>query len=566
MQLWQALHSFAAKRFEVRMETIYGKGVCRSIAMGRLHFLKKRERQEAQQTAEDPNAELARFDGAVKTALAQLATLYKETAWRAGEEQAQIFEVHRMMLADEDYLEYVREQIEACGCTATAAVHAAGAHFAELFTAMDDPYMQARAADIHDISSRVVDILSDRAENTEQLTEPVILVAEDLSPSETMHLAGANILAFVTERGSENSHTAILARAMQIPAVVSVGAIDDKNQGSYAIVDGFCGAVYLNPDADTIAKYVQKKQEEEAHRRAIDALRGMPNLTRDGVHVELYANIGGVADVAAALENDAGGIGLFRSEFLYLSNTHAPTEEEQFVAYRTVLERMKGKRVIVRTLDIGADKQVKYFDLPREENPALGCRALRLCLARPKLFHTQLRALLRASVYGTLSIMFPMVASVWEVREAKKALDEARAELEQEGVRMAEHVGVGIMIETPAAALISDLLAPEVDFFSIGTNDLIQYTLAVDRQNPLLSAHCDPRHEAVLRLIAQTAEAAHKHGKWVGICGELAADRSLTATFLKMGIDELSVSPSFILPLRETVRSMTVKEEQNVWI
>ena len=477
-----------------------------------------------------------------------------------GEIHAQIFEIHRMMLEDEDYCSSVSHIIHTQRVNAEYAVLRTSDSFSQMFSTMTDEYMQARAADVVDISNRLIRCLSGGSEESLLTREPVILVAEDLTPSETVQLDKEKILAFLTLRGSENSHTAILARTMAIPAVVGLGQLDPAMEGKTAIVDGFTGTVCIDPDAEAIAAYTRKKQQEEEKHRLWQSLRGKSNTTRDGRSIRLYANIGGLDDISAALQNDAGGIGLFRSEFLYLQNDHMPTEEEQFRAYREAAEKLAGKPVIIRTMDIGADKQIDYFHLPKEENPALGYRAIRICLSEPELFRTQLRALYRAGVYGDLSIMFPMITSPEEIRHIQKQAELARQELQQQEIPFREHMETGIMIETPAAAVISDILAPMVDFFSIGTNDLTQYALAIDRQNPSLEAFYQPHHEAVLRLIQQVIQNAHKAGIWAGICGELGADPALTERFLRMGVDELSVSPAQILPIREKIRSMDLRQ------
>lgn len=542
------------------MNKIQGKGVCGAVTMGKLYFYKKDNDTISRKTVTDPEAEQQRFDRARQQAAQELDTLHEKALREVGEIHAQIFEIHRMMLEDEDYCSSVSHIIHTQRVNAEYAVLRTSDSFSQMFSTMTDEYMQARAADVVDISNRLIRCLNGGNEESLLTREPVILVAEDLTPSETVQLDKEKILAFLTLRGSENSHTAILARTMAIPAVVGLGQLDPAMEGKTAIVDGFTGTVCIDPDAEAIAAYTRKKQQEEEKHRLWQSLRGKSNTTRDGRSIRLYANIGGLDDISAALQNDAGGIGLFRSEFLYLQNDHMPTEEEQFRAYREAAEKLAGKPVIIRTMDIGADKQIDYFHLPREENPALGYRAIRICLSEPELFRTQLRALYRAGVYGDLSIMFPMITSPEEIRHIQKQAELARQELQQQEIPFREHMETGIMIETPAAAVISDILAPMVDFFSIGTNDLTQYALAIDRQNPSLEAFYQPHHEAVLRLIQQVIQNAHKAGIWAGICGELGADPALTERFLRMGVDELSVSPAQILPIREKIRSMDLRQ------
>lgn len=542
------------------MNKIQGKGVCGAVTMGKLYFYKKDNDTISRKTVSDPEAEQQRFDRARQQAAQELDALHEKALREVGEIHAQIFEIHRMMLEDEDYCSSVSHIIHTQRVNAEYAVLRTSDSFSQMFSTMTDEYMQARAADVVDISNRLIRCLNGGNEESLLTQEPVILVAEDLTPSETVQLDKEKILAFLTLRGSENSHTAILARTMAIPAVVGLGQLDPAMEGKTAIVDGFTGTVCIDPDAEAIAAYTRKKQQEEEKHRLWQSLRGKSNTTRDGRSIRLYANIGGLDDIRAALQNDAGGIGLFRSEFLYLQNDHMPTEEEQFRAYREAAEKLAGKPVIIRTMDIGADKQIDYFHLPKEENPALGYRAIRICLSEPELFRTQLRALYRAGVYGDLSIMFPMITSPEEIRHIQKQAELARQELRQQEIPFREHMETGIMIETPAAAVISDILAPMVDFFSIGTNDLTQYALAIDRQNPSLEAFYQPHHEAVLRLIHQVIRNAHKAGIWAGICGELGADPALTERFLRMGVDELSVSPAQILPIREKIRSMDLRQ------
>lgn len=541
-----------------------GKGVYGAIAVGSISVFKRQDVQVKRVKIDDTDAELARLEAAKEKATAQLQEIYEKALREVGEANAAIFEIHMMMVEDEDYNDAIIEIITAQNVNAEYAVAITGDNFAEMFAAMDDAYMQARSADVRDISNRIIGCLTNDGSTEAQSDEPVIICADDLAPSETVTLDKDRVLAFVTAHGSSNSHTAILARNMNIPAIVGVGEafLSEIRDGDPAVVNGFTGEFILHPDAETIAAAQQKRAEDLEKKELLQKLKGKENMTLDGRKINIYANIGSADNIGAVLLNDAGGIGLFRSEFLYLENTDYPSEEEQLRIYKRVLESMAGKKVIIRTLDIGADKQCEYFHMPKEENPALGIRAIRLCLNRPEVFRTQLRALFRASVFGNLGIMFPMIANVWELEEILILCDEVKAELRHDGIEYAEDTELGIMIETPAAALISDRLAPMVDFFSVGTNDLTQYTLACDRQNPEIDRFCDPHHEAVLRLIEMAAENAHRHGKWIGICGELAADTSLTETFLRMGIDELSVSPAFVLKLRDAVRSIDLSEKK----
>lgn len=541
-----------------------GKGVYGAIAVGSISVFKRQDVQVKRVKIDDTDAELARLEAAKEKATAQLQEIYEKALREVGEANAAIFEIHMMMVEDEDYNDAIIEIITAQNVNAEYAVAITGDNFAEMFAAMDDAYMQARSADVRDISNRIIGCLTNDGSTEAQSDEPVIICADDLAPSETVTLDKDRVLAFVTAHGSSNSHTAILARNMNIPAIVGVGEafLSEIRDGAPAVVNGFTGEFILHPDAETIAAAQQKRAEELEKKELLQKLKGKENMTLDGRKINIYANIGSADNIGAVLLNDAGGIGLFRSEFLYLGNADYPSEEEQLQIYKRVLESMAGKKVIIRTLDIGADKQCEYFHMPKEENPALGIRAIRLCLNRPEVFRTQLRALFRASVFGNLGIMFPMIANVWELEEILILCDEVKAELRHDGIEYAEDTELGIMIETPAAALISDRLAPMVDFFSVGTNDLTQYTLACDRQNPEIDRFCDPHHEAVLRLIEMAAENAHRHGKWIGICGELAADTSLTETFLRMGIDELSVSPAFVLKLRDAVRSIDLSEKK----
>lgn len=535
-----------------------GKSVFGGIAIGRLSIYNKKENQVKREKITDVEAEITRFTDAKETAKEQLKGFYEKAVKEVGEVNAAIFEVHQMMLDDLDYVESITNMIRTQEVNAEFAVASTGDNFSKMFAAMDDDYMKERAADVKDISNRVISILQNAENGSVTGEEPVILLADDLAPSETVQLDKSKVLSFVTRHGSTNSHTAILARTMNIPALIGIDFSEDVN-GEMGIVDGYTGTLYIEPDEETMKKYEEKKAEDENKKRLLLELKGKENVTLDGKKINLYANIGGVADVANALSNDAGGIGLFRSEFLYLESEDYPTEEAQFAAYKTVAENMAGKKVIIRTLDIGADKQVDYFHMEKEENPAMGYRAIRICLDRPEIFKTQLRAIYRASYYGTISIMFPMIISVKEVKRIKEIVAEVKAELTAEGIPFKD-CELGIMIETPAAVMISDLLAEEVDFFSIGTNDLTQYTLAIDRQNPKLDSFYDSHHEAILRMLQMVVDNGHKHGCWVGICGELGADTTLTSTFLKMGFDELSVSPSMILRVREEIRNTKVEE------
>lgn len=538
------------------MKKFNGKGVYGAVAIGKISVFKKPDAAIKRVRVEDTEKEKERVAQAKAAAAEQLRKIYEKALKEVGETNAQIFEIHMMMLEDDDYNESIENIIDSQSVNAEYAVALTADNFAEMFASMDDPYMQARSADVKDISNRMIANLTGAAADGAETNDKMIVCADDLAPSETISLDKDKVLAFVTAHGSSNSHTAILARNMNIPAVIGVGDefLAQINDGDTAIVDGFTGEIYLDPDEQTLAKMQEKRAADEEKKRLLQDLKGKENVTLDGKKINIYANIGSVDNIGAVLLNDAGGIGLFRSEFLYLENTDYPTEEQQFHAYKRVLESMAGKKVIIRTLDIGADKQVDYFGLKKEENPALGFRAIRICLTRPEIFKTQLRALYRASVYGDLGIMFPMITSVSEVQRVLAVCDEVKAELKEQGIEYSENVELGIMIETPAAAVISDKLAPMVDFFSVGTNDLTQYTLACDRQNPDIEQFCDTHHEAILRLIEMSAENAHKNGAWIGICGELAADTTLTETFLRMGIDELSVSPTFVLKVRDAVR------------
>ena len=536
------------------MKVATGTSILKGIAIGKLKLYRKEAVETGRASSLTPEEEYARFQAAQKAAQEQLGQLYEKALDEVGEDNAAIFEIHQMMLEDEDYVDAVKGILDSQGATAEYAVTATGENFAAAFAAMEDPYMQARSADVKDISRRVVNILTGTGAGAVQGDEPAILMADDLTPSETVQMDKSKLLGFITRGGSANSHTAILARTMGIPALVGVD-FDESWDGQLAILDGCNHCVYVDPAPELLAAMEAKRRANLEQEALLQGLKKKPNVTLDGTEIQVYANIGGVGDVGLVLQSDAQGIGLFRSEFLYLDGDDYPTEEEQFAVYKRVVETMAGKKVIIRTLDIGADKQADYFGLDHEENPALGYRAIRICLTRRDVFKTQLRAILRASAFGTVSIMFPMIISVREVRDAKEILEECRAELKAQGVPMGE-VEIGVMIETPASVMIADELAQEVQFFSLGTNDLTQYTLAIDRQNPKLDAFYNPHHPAILRMIRQTIEAGHRHGCWVGICGELGADPALTETFLRMGIDELSVSPAAILPLRKRIREL----------
>ncbi|WP_101878010.1 phosphoenolpyruvate--protein phosphotransferase [Lachnoclostridium edouardi] len=538
------------------MEKYFGKPVFRGTAMGKLAVFQKKDNLVKRTRIKDADAEMKRFEEAKEEALAQLQGLYDKALKEVGEANAAIFEVHQMMMEDDDYLESIENIVRTQEVNAEYAVATTGDNFSQMFAEMDDEYMKARSVDVKDISERLINVLSGAGGNGLNFDQPVIIVADDLTPSETVQLDKDKVLAFVTVHGSANSHTAILARMMNIPAVVGVNIpLDSSVNGKIGIVDGSKGQVIVEPDQETEKAAAAKIQEEEEKTKLLQQLKGKENITLDGQKINIYANIGSVGDVASVMANDAGGIGLFRSEFLYLGRDTYPTEEEQLQAYRQVAELMAGKKVIIRTLDIGADKKVDYFDLDQEENPALGFRAIRICLKRPEIFKTQMRAILRASVYGNIAVMYPMIISVEEVRKIKQIVEEVKEELSANNIPFG-NIEQGIMIETPAAAVMSDVLAKEVDFFSIGTNDLTQYTLAIDRQNNNLDDFYDPHHPAVLRLLRLVAENAHKNGIWAGICGELGADLSLIREFLDMGMDELSVSPSMVLRVRNEVRKI----------
>ena len=542
------------------MQVYNGKSVFGGIAIGKISVYQKKEQQVKRVKVEDPDQEMARYGKAKAEGIRQLQGLYDKALKEVGEANAAIFEVHQMMMEDDGYNESVENIVRNQGVNAEYAVATTGDNYAQMFSAMDDDYMRERAADVRDISERLLTILNGEDTGSVDADEPKIIVAEDLAPSETVQLDKDKVLSFVTVKGSLNSHTAIRARTMAIPALVNTSmTLDSVMDGKLGIVDGASGTFYVDPDEKTLEEMKKRQEEDLSRKQLLQTLKGKDNVTLDGQKVMLYANIGNIKDLATVIQNDAGGIGLFRSEFIYLEKEDFPTEEEQFQIYRQVAQTMAGKRVIIRTLDIGADKQCDYFHMEHEENPALGCRAIRICLTRPEIFKTQLRALFRASVFGRIAIMYPMITSVQEVRQIKKIVEEVKQELTSQGVEFG-NPEQGIMIETPAAAIISDNLAKEVDFFSIGTNDLSQYTMAIDRQNPQLDPFFDPHHPAVLRMISMVVENAHKAGIWAGICGELGADQSLTKEFLAMGVDELSVSPGSILPLRKIILETNVGE------
>ena len=542
------------------MQIYNGKSVFGGIAIGKISVYQKKEQQVKRVKIDDPEQEMARYEKAKAEGIKQLQGLYDKALREVGEANAAIFEVHQMMMEDDGYNESVENIIRSQGVNAEYAVATTGDNYAQMFSAMDDDYMRERAADVRDISERLLTILNGEETGAVDADEPKIIVAEDLAPSETVQLDKDKVLSFVTVKGSLNSHTAILARTMAIPALVNASVpLESEIDGRLGIVDGANGTFYVDPDEETLAEMKKRQEEDLSRKQLLLTLKGKENVTLDGQKVMLYANIGNIKDLATVIQNDAGGIGLFRSEFIYLEKEDFPTEEEQFQIYRQVAQTMAGKRVIIRTLDIGADKQCDYFHMEHEENPALGCRAIRICLTRPEIFKTQLRALFRASAFGKIAIMYPMITSVQEVRKIKGIVEEVKAELTSQGVEFG-NPEQGIMIETPAAAIISDDLAKEVDFFSIGTNDLSQYTMAIDRQNPQLDLFFDPHHPAVLRMISLVMENAHKAGIWAGICGELGADQSLTKEFLAMGVDELSVSPGSILPLRKIILETNVTD------
>ena len=553
------------------MITIKGKSVFGGVSIGKIMFYKRNEKVIKRTHVDDVDAEWKRFCDAKDTAVSQLKELYDKAIEDVGEANAMIFEIHQMMLEDLDYLESIENIIRTQEVNAEFAVATTADNFAQMFAAMDDAYMQGRAADVKDVSERVLDILCGVSGGMKEMTEPCIIAADDLAPSETVQLDKSKVLGFATMYGSSNSHTAILARTMNIPAVIGLGEdLLTKYDGKMAVIDGFTGMLYIDPDEETMKVMEEKRAKDQEQKALLEQLKGKENVTKSGQKINVYANIGNVSDVGAVLKNDAGGIGLFRSEFLYLENSDFPTEEQQFAVYKQVAENMAGKKVIIRTLDIGADKQVDYFGLDKEENPALGYRAIRICLTRKEIFKTQLRALYRAAMFGNISIMFPMIISVAEVHEIKAIIAEVKEELKNEGIPFKDDVELGVMIETPASVMISRELAKEVDFFSVGTNDLIQYTLAIDRQNQSLDAFFDAHHIAVLRMIYQTVQNAHKAGIWCGICGELGADSDLTELFLAMGIDELSVSPGRLLTIRrlicETDSSANKEEILKKWL
>ncbi len=542
------------------MQVFNGKSVFGGIAIGKIYVYQKGEQQVRRTRITDIPKEKERYRAASGTAMEQLKELYNKALNEVGEENAAVFEVHQMMLEDDDFVESVESIIETQEVNAEYAVAVTGDNFSQMFASMDDDYMRGRAADVKDISERLITVLNGGAAGGIQSEEPVIVLADDLAPSETVQMDKDKVLSFVTVHGSVNSHTAILARTMGIPALIGTEIpMDETVDGKMAVVDGAGGCIYVEPDEDTLARMNGRKQQEEEQKELLLSLKGRENVTRDGQRVMLYANIGNIRDLATVLQNDAGGIGLFRSEFIYLESEDFPSEEEQFQIYRKVAETMAGKRVIIRTLDIGADKKCDYFDMEEEENPALGCRAIRICLTRPEIFKTQLRALLRASAYGNIAIMYPMITSLWEIRKIGEIVEQVKEELKAQGIGYGDPLQ-GVMIETPASVMISGELAKEVDFFSIGTNDLTQYTLAIDRQNPKLDDFYDSHHPAVLEMIRMVAENAHKAGIWAGICGELGADLELTREFLAMGIDELSVSPGSILPIRKIILETDVSE------
>lgn len=542
------------------MKVYEGKSVYSGIAIGRIRLFSKGERQVKRVRVSDTGVELARYEDARKKSIGELAALHDKALKEVGEANAAIFEVHQMMLEDDDYNDSVRNIITSQGVNAEYAVATTGDNFSRMFASMDDDYMKERAADVKDISERVINVLSGSSSSGLTGDEPVIIIADDLAPSETVQLDKDKVLAFVTVHGSTNSHTAILARTMGIPALVKTPLeLDDDIDGCLAIVDGTKGIVYINPGEDMLEMMRENKARDDEQKKLLTSLKGRENITIDGQKIKLYANIGNVKDLAKVIQNDAGGIGLFRSEFIYLESKDFPTEEEQFAIYKQVAETMAGKKVIIRTLDIGADKQCDYFNLKHEDNPAMGCRAIRICLTRPEIFKVQLRALFRASAYGNIAIMYPMIISAWEIDRIYEIVDEVKKELDEQGISYG-NPEQGIMIETPAAVMMSDVLASKVDFFSIGTNDLTQYTLAIDRQNTELDMFYDAHHPAVLKMISMVVENAHKAGIWAGICGELGADRTLTKEFLAMGVDELSVSPASVLPIRKIVLETNVKE------
>lgn len=540
------------------MEEKYtGKSIFKGVAIGRIMIYGKKEQPVKREKIGDTDAEVRRYEAAKEKAIADLGELYEDAVKKVGKDNAEIFNVHAMLLQDDDFNDSIHNMIESQKVNAEYAAAVTGENFSKMFAEMDDDYFKARSADMKDIAERLVKVLSGREDKT-VFDRPVIIAADDLMPSETVQLDKDKVIAFVTRYGSSNSHTAILARTMNIPALINI-PVDPSWDGQMAIVDGHTGTLYLDPEASTLAEEQKKLDQDLEQRRLLQELKGKPNVTLDGREINLFANIGGPKDLVSVLQNDAGGIGLFRSEFLYIGRDELPTEEEQFQAYKQVAETMAGRLVVIRTLDIGADKKADYLHLEPEANPALGFRAIRICLTRPEIFRTQLRALFRASAFGNIAIMYPMITSLEEIRQIREIADSVKKELDDAGVPYKKDIQQGIMIETPAAAIMTDVLAPEVDFFSIGTNDLTQYTLAMDRQNDKLDAFYQPHHPAILRLIQTTIENGHKGGAWVGICGELGADTTLTETFIQMGVDELSVSPAMVLPVREAIRKSHAK-------
>lgn len=546
------------------MVTIEGKSVYGGIAIGTINYLTREKNNVRKRKITDVKKEIEKFEQGKEEAKNELQSLYEKALIEVGETNAAIFDIHKMMVNDEDFNNYVINIITSQKVNCEYAVFETGENFSHIFAAMDDEYMKARAADVKDVAQRIVNcMLNKKSTPQTNKSQKVIVCADDLTPSETVQLDKENVLAFVTSYGSSNSHTAILARTMNIPAIINVGdKLDETVDGKYAIVDGFGGKLYVDPDDDTIKDMKKKLQEDIKAKNLLEELKGKENITKDGTKIEVYANIGGLGDLGAVVVNDAGGIGLFRSEFLYLESNDFPDEEQQLLCYKKVLENMVGKLTVIRTMDVGADKKIGYFNLPAEENPAMGYRAIRICLTKKNIFKTQLRALLRASIYGNLAIMFPMITSEWEIKEIKKIVNEVKKELDSQNIKYNKKIQLGIMIETPAAVVISDILAKHVDFFSLGTNDLTQYTLAVDRQNQKIEKFYDPHHESILRMIEYVIKNAHKENIWVGICGELASDLTLTETFLKMGIDELSVSPPLVLKLRDKIRKIDLSNNK----
>lgn len=543
------------------MIVLKGKGVFGGIVFGKLYMYRRTQHEIKRYRVENIDTEISRYENAKKLAILQLQNLYEKALQEVGETNAMIFQIHQMMLEDLDYCESIISIIKNQGVNAEFAIANTADNFSEMFSSMDDSYMKERAADVRDVSKRLIEVLLNSQSGGIKSDEPVIVAADDLAPSETVQIDKNKVLGFVTSKGSSSSHTAILARTMNIPAIVGLGkSLKEEYNGKESIIDGYSGILYIDPTAEIIKEMKQKKEQKDRQTNLLQKLKGRENITKDGQKIDIYANIGDVSDIGAVLQNDAGGVGLFRSEFIYLGSNDYPTEDAQFSAYKDAAEKMCGKRVVIRTLDIGADKQIDYFDLPKEENPAMGYRAIRICLDRIGIFKTQLRALYRASAYGKIAIMFPMITSVDEIRKIKKLVSEVKDELKNEGIDYDDNVEIGVMIETPAAALISDYLAKEVDFFSVGTNDLTQYTLALDRQNDNLAEFYNPHHKAILRLIKFAADNAHKNGIWIGICGELGADLSLTETFLSIGIDELSVNPGCVLSVREKVLNADVSK------